>query len=508
MSNEYNGLMKKPTNERIDEIINAPGFDPNEQGAEFWYETYQAQRQYQEEMEKSLTKLRTELEELKERLQKLGNRTSETSSQAPSSDKFKKKSKAKGFGEQTKGKKRGPKYGHEGRTRNGFESVDHQVELTINKCPVCGSSVERVEEVGVKVHQVAELAQQLVEVWEYRRPTYECPSCGWRGNAPLPLGIRDDFSYGAMLSSLVGWLGYGGNLTWSKQRFLVANILGIPLSQGSLSKMHQWFCQALYPSYEQWWNVIGQTGVRCLDETSYRLNGMNYWMWVATSEQFCVLFLAPSRSSKEVASLLGKDFDGIMSSDCWSAYNPQAAGEKQKCLAHIERELKAMEKSLHNSNRLFARQVLEIFRQARQDHCRFHDTGEIEKSQLEVRRCLYEAQLNDVIEHPPPKGWATDAQNLAHRFKRHWHEWFTFLSHPEVKPDNNDAERALRPVVIHRKVSGGARSHWGGQLVAMVFSFLETMRLQDKNPVQELFRCLANDSLGVSSFDADIVPLV
>jgi hypothetical protein len=52
------------------------------------------------------------------------------------------------------------------------------------------------------------------------------------------------------------------------------------------------------------------------------------------------------------------------------------------------------------------------------------------------------------------------------------------VGHPEVKPDNNDAERALRPVVVHRKVSGGARSDWGAQLVAQMFSFLETVRLQ------------------------------
>lgn len=32
-----------------------------------------------------------------------------------------------------------------------------------------------------------------------------------------------------------------------------------------------------------------------------------------------------------------------------------------------------------------------------------------------------------------------------------------------MKPDNNDAERALRPVVVHRKVSGGARSDWGAK---------------------------------------------
>ena len=114
-----------------------------------------------------------------------------------------------------------------------------------------------------------------------------------------------------------------------------------------------------------------------------------------------------------------------------------------------------------------------------------------------------EAQLLDVLNHPPPGGWAADSQNLAHRFRKYWSDWFTFLSHPFVKPDNNDAERALRPVVVHRKVSGGARSHWGGQLVAMIFSFLETMRLQGKNAVEELFNLLAGER---SPPQADFTP--
>jgi hypothetical protein len=73
---------------------------------------------------------------------------------------------------------------------------------------------------------------------------------------------------------------------------------------------------------------------------------------------------------------------------------------------------------------------------------------------------------------------------------QYWSDWLTFLSHPQVKPDNNDAEGSLRPVVVHRKVSGGARSHWGGQRVVMMVSFLEIMRLQDRNPVAELFERL------------------
>ena len=44
---------------------------------------------------------------------------------------------------------------------------------------------------------------------------------------------------GGRLSSVVGWLGYGGNLSWSKQRYVVESIFGVPMSQGSLAKVHQ-----------------------------------------------------------------------------------------------------------------------------------------------------------------------------------------------------------------------------------------------------------------------------
>jgi len=91
---------------------------------------------------------------------------------------------------------------------------------------------------------------------------------------------------------------------------------------------------------------------------------------------------------------------------------------------------------------------------------------------------VLEAKLLAVLTNAPVKGWLADAQRLANRIQRHWTEWFTFLDYPEVKADNNDAERALRPVVVHRKVTGGVRSDWGAQLLAQMFSFLETVRLQ------------------------------
>jgi hypothetical protein len=469
-------------------------------GAEFWYEAYQKQKQENTELEaklsaaesklsaaeSKLSAVETELAELKEKLNKLQGRSSENSSQPPSQDGYKKKSK--GFQAKPR-KKRGPKYGHEGTTRNGFAQIDNQIELNLEKCPKCSTPLEKVASEPVKRTQIAELVEKPVEVNEYQRPVYRCPNCGWQGTADLPIGCREDFSYGALLTSLVGWLGYGGNLTWTKQRYLVETVFGIPLSQGSLAKMHQWFCESLYPNYEKWWELLQQPGVRCLDETSYRVDGVNYWLWVATSKEVCVLFLAPTRGSVEVKSLLGENFTGTLSSDCWSAYNVQRAGAKQKCLAHIERELTALEDSQLAANREFASRIFPILHDARGAYKDFHQ-GKLTLEQLKEYRIEIEIRLEQALK-PPPKGWAADAQNLAARFRKYWTDWFTFLEDPEVKPDNNDAERALRPVVIHRKVSGGARSHWGGQLIAMMFSFLESMRLQGRNAVEELFKLLS-----------------
>ena len=345
------------------------------------------------------------------------------------------------------------------------------------------------------MQQVAELVEQPVEIREYRRSLCQCVDCNWSGYSQLPPSVIEGFSYGSRLCSVVGWLGYGGNLPWRKQEYFVEHVLGVPISQGSLAKMQRYFQQSLQPIYQQWLTYVQQPGVRCVDETTYCIDGIKYWLWVATSERVCVLLLAPTRSSAELQQLLGQDFEGILSSDCFSAYNRQSAAAKQKCLTHLERDLEALKLSRFEANRFFAWAVGEILTTARTLHRDYH-AGKLSCLQLAGNRPVIEAQLQAVLHNPPVTGLPADAQRLTNRMQRHWTEWFTFLDYPEVKPDNNDAERALRPVVVHRKVTGGARSDWGAQLVAQMFSFLETVRLQGHEAIAQLYQllCLAGRS--------------
>jgi hypothetical protein len=74
----------------------------------------------------------------------------------------------------------------------------------------------------------------------------------------------------------------------------------------------------------------------------------------------CALLLAPTRSSDELKQLLGENFEGILSSDCLSADNPQSAVAKQKCLTHLERDLKALQTSRLAGKREFANRVQRV----------------------------------------------------------------------------------------------------------------------------------------------------
>jgi transposase len=440
-----------------------------------------------EEQDKQLKTLQEEIEQLKEEKDKLKNRTSQNSSVPPSSDLLKKpsdKSKRK------KGRKRGPKYNHSGKTRNGFGDPDKIITLELDSCHICHTPLEREVSAPVKIQQVAEIVEQPIEIREYHRPKCKCPKCGWSGYSSLPPGVKEGFSYGARLCSIIGWLGYGGNLTWRKQEFFGEFVLGVPISQGSFAKMHKWFLESLEPSYQKWLSYIQEPGIRCVDETTYCIDGIKYWVWVATSKEICVLMLAPTRSSAELEKLLGVNFDGILSSDCFSAYNPQTAQYKQKCLAHLERDLKALQNSRFSGNRDFATKVIEVLSQSREVHQNYLE-GKITSEELSEQRVIVEKKLHEILSEALCRTTHSDTLRLSQRLQRHWGEWFTFLSHPEVKPDNNDAERALRPIVIHRKVSGGARSDWGAQLVAQMFSFLETMRLQGSDVIAQLCEFLS-----------------
>ena len=78
----------------------------------------------------------------------------------------------------------------------------------------------------------------------------------------------------------------------------------------------------------------------------------------------------------------------------------------------------------------------------------------------------------------------TAPQNtLAKSIEKQLGELFTFVQYPGSRSGNNAAERAIRPAVIARKISGGTRSPNGSETRTTLMSVFGTWALQGKDPL-------------------------
>ena len=80
---------------------------------------------------------------------------------------------------------------------------------------------------------------------------------------------------------------------------------------------------------------------------------------------------------------------------------------------------------------------------------------------------------------------------LAKRIEAFLGELFSFVDCDGVPADNNAAERAVRPAVIARKVSGGTRSFKGSETRMTLLSLFGTWNLQGKDPISTCANMIA-----------------
>jgi hypothetical protein len=91
-------------------------------------------------------------------------------------------------------------------------------------------------------------------------------------------------------------------------------------------------------------------------------------------------------------------------------------------------------------------------------------------------------KLNQVVSlisqfnNPPQKLW-----DLKGQLQRYAHQLFTCLTHEDVVPENNKAERKLRHLVLKRKNSFGTKTEKGNQILSINLSTLMSLWWQDRN---------------------------
>ena len=108
---------------------------------------------------------------------------------------------------------------------------------------------------------------------------------------------------------------------------------------------------------------------------------------------------------------------------------------------------------------------------------------DLKDTTLAQYRADLDRRLTRLFEPPPT---APAGHKLARAIKKCRNDLFVFITRRDVPYTNNGCERALRPSVIFRKVTGGFRSHWGARLYAAAASVIATGRLNGKSALQAI----------------------
>ena len=291
-----------------------------------------------QQLSKQVAKQAEQIAELDRRL----NRNSRNSSVPPSQD-------PSGAPERKRpdpsGRAQGAQLGHRGKGRKllGAEAVNRVVDHWPGDCE-CGHSFAEGE--GVEVgrparHQVTELPAIAVEVTEHRAHRQRCPACGKETRPELPAG-----AFGSRLEAAVATLAVRNRISRRDTVELAGELFGAKLSSGTVDAILFRTGQALGGPYEDLLARIRTAPALNVDETGWRLRGKKRTLWGAVTPQAAVFRIAPDRHEREVAALLGEDFEGIVGSDRWWVYRGFDPHRRQVSWSHLIRDLTAHSEGL------------------------------------------------------------------------------------------------------------------------------------------------------------------
>ena len=367
----------------------------------------------------------------------------------------------------------------------------HRVEHATASCPDCGISLQGGRVRGRR--QVISIPRVRARVTEHVVLERTCRNCRkrWTPEPDWSVFVVGRQRMGISVQSEVGVLREECRLPFGViQRYLKWRY-GLPLSMGGLVALTRGAAERGREDYARLQEEIRASPVVYGDDTGWRQDGRNGYLWSFSAPTVRCFLYRPGRSQTVVQEVLGDEFDGVLVSDFYGAYNVHQ-GLHQRCWTHLLRDIHHLKEQHPQDPDLAAwfLQVREVY-----DHAQAYpgpDPGlpeTVQQSQRVKRQRHYQQQLWSICK--PYLDADAPMRVLCQRVERFLPELFTFVADPRVSADNNAAERSLRPPVVSRKISGGTRSEQGSETKSILASLFGTWRLQVRNPYYALHSILS-----------------
>jgi len=367
-------------------------------------------------------------------------------------------------------KKPGAKPGHPPHIRPLPQHIDEVCLVPVTRCPECGGTElsEEVQEVRERIYEDIPICKSLAIQLKIERRY--CRTCRKLVETPVSV-VLPGARLGLRVMLVVVWFKIKLRMTEAAIPEVLYRLFGLKISEGEVIHILSQMAEAFGPYYQQLIDELRAASARNIDETIWRINGSNVRLWAFVTKWVTVYTIASSRAHTVPLQVLGKKHQGVDVHDRFSAYKTLArktGNVQQDCWTHIICDAKELVQFYEAEGAHVYQVVKEIYERAKAyDHRGteedierlFQDMAEMLDRPYQSQHC-YRFVVNLLLEK----------ENL-----------FEFVKNPEVDGTNSAAERAIRPPVVARKISGGSRSYAGAKNYEILLSVVQTLRQNEKN---------------------------
>ena len=419
-------------------------------------------------MEKTIEFLLAKVASLEAELAIYKNKKNSNNSHIPPSQDQNRAKRNQSLREKT-GKKPGGQIGHEGTTLEFNTPIDEVVEHIPNYCNNCGNDLSGVTEILIEGRKVIDIPIIQPVCIEHRIYRKVC-SCGHCMESEFPAYVAASLQYGPNVESLVGYLHGRQYLPYKRMKELFTDVMNLPISVGGINSVLTRITQKALPWYEQIKKRIGQSTFAGTDETSVKVNGQNDWIWTWQNDDLTFIVHSDNRGGRTIEEQFpnGLPLTGLVH-DRYACHFNCEASYHQMCLAHLLRDLKYITE-LYEGKCEWAIQMKALISEALA----------LKKVMIPIQYYQPNEKRNELVTkleqllHSTLHNDHSKAKTLLKNLAKHQNSVLNFLWHPQLPPDNNGSERAIRNIKVKQKISGQFKSDQGADCFATLRSVIDT----------------------------------
>jgi transposase len=373
-------------------------------------------------------------------------------------------------------------------------------------CGCCGSS--RLAKLGEDVTETLEVVPRQWKVVQTVREKFTCRDCETISQAPAPFAVLPRGFAGPSLLAMILFEKYGQHQPLNRQSERYVRE-GIDLSVSTLADQVGGCAVLLRPLYElirahvlAAERVHGdETPVPVLAKDETRKGRL--WTYVRDDKPFggpappaAVFFYSRDRTAQHPGTHL-RDYVGILQADAYAGFSRLYEADRKpgpiteaSCWAHGRRKFFELADVAAKAGAKLAVIAPIAFEAVKRIDAIFDAERQINGRSIDERRAVRLARVAPLvsdlatwmrIERAKLSRHNDVAKAMDYMLKR-WDAFTRFLDNGRICITNNAAERALRGIALGRKSWLFAGSDRGGERAAVMYTLIQTARLNDVDP--------------------------